>query len=584
MNNSNNNNNNRASSSPLDELKKLNEKIVDEASARRSAGQNADQTVRRPVAQPPVRPKRPVPVMPPQQNAAAPAAPVPVRAPQQNAAAPGNAAPIARPAAAGNVQQSRVPPKPRISQTVDGEELIKIVPSGREENGLTRAEKVRLARASSLSANRGRPEEINPALTRVTSSVPVPASAPAGQAQAKSGRRGSKRTVSRENGSGYDEEFKETIGRGVISNTVKAVIYIVCVLVISGCLSLFAIFVGNDAFAFVKDDTEITVTIPQGATLSDIAKILGDNDVIKYPSMFKMYVNLRKKGADEYLYGSFTVSPSMPYDTLIATFKKSAQKRQEITITFTEGMTVDDMIDTFLENGIGTRERFIDVIQNYDFDYWFVDELDKMIAENPNSGRKYRLEGYLFPDTYNFYTDSTEESAVNKLLANFDVKFDDTYRLAAADMGYTCDQVITLASMIQKEAKFISDYGATSSVFHNRLKTNVTGKLLQSNATVQYTMPKEEVRLELTYNEILKYDNPYNTYLYAGLPVGPISNPSLNAIYWTLYPIKTDYYYFISDAQGYNLYARTSAEHEANRAKVAAAAAAAAASSESNNG
>lgn len=364
-------------------------------------------------------------------------------------------------------------------------------------------------------------------------------------------------------------EVEKSVGRGIVNNSVKAVLYIVFVLIVSGCLSLFIIFVGNDVFAFVKDSNEITVNIPEGASLQDIAEILEDNGVIKYPTIFKMYINIRKKGADEYLHGDFTVSPSMPYDTLISTFKKSAAARTEITITFTEGMTVDEIIDKFLENNIGTRERFVDVIQNYDFDYWFVDELDKQIAAHPNSGRKYRLEGYLFPDTYNFYSNSTEEAAISRLLDNFNSKFDENYRLTAEQAGMTTDEVVTLASMIQKEAKFNNDYPLVSSVFHNRLdNTDVTGGKLESNATVQYTMPKEDVQLELSLAEIEKYDNAYNTYKYAGLPVGAICNPSLNALYFALYPQDTDYYYFLSDSSGFNLYARTWQEHQANRQKA----------------
>jgi len=368
-----------------------------------------------------------------------------------------------------------------------------------------------------------------------------------------------------------EKEKDENRGKGAVSSTVKGVIYLVAVLVISGFLSLFVILVGNDVFALVKDSNEVVVTIPEGADLSDIAEVLGENNIVKYPGFFKFYVNFRHKGADHYLSGSFTVSPSMPYDMLIATFKESAARRKEITITFTEGMTVDEIIDKFLENGIGTRERFVDVIQNYDFDYWFIKELDKSIAAHPDSGRKYRLEGYLFPDTYNFYSDSTEETAIARLLDNFAVKFDDNYRLGAEQQGMTVDQVVTLASIIQKEAKFVADYPIVSSVFHNRLDnpSRTDGKL-ESNATVQYTMPKEDVRLELTVEEIQKYDNAYNTYLYPGLPVGAICNPSINAINFALYPQDTDYYYFISDSSGANLYARTWEEHARNRQKVEA--------------
>ena len=247
-------------------------------------------------------------------------------------------------------------------------------------------------------------------------------------------------------------------------------------------------------------------------------------------------------------------------------------------------MDVDEIIELFIDNGIGSKEGFVDAIQNYDFDFWFVEELDAKLAENPDSGRTYRLEGYLFPDTYNFYSNASEADVIYKLLSNFDTKFDQDKRTRAAELGYTCDEIVNLASIIQKEAKYISDYDKVSSVFHNRLNTNVTNGKLESNATVQYTMPDDEVRLELTYAEIEKYDNAYNTYLYKGLPVAPISNPSLNAINMALYPADTDYYFFVSDINGINLYAKTAPEHDRNCAQVEQEWAAAAANPASEDG
>ena len=381
------------------------------------------------------------------------------------------------------------------------------------------------------------------------------------------GRTVPKKDNDKEKSKDYTEVFEETVGRGVVSSAMKAVIYIVCVLVISGCLSLITVFVANDVFAFVKSGDECTVTIAEDASLGDIAKTLHKNDIIKYPSIFKLYCNLRHKTADDYRSGEFTLAPSMGYDQLIAEFLPESNVRKELTVTIIEGMYVDEIIDLFLENGIGEREKFVDVIQNYDFDYWFVDDLDVMLSKNPNSGRKYRLEGYLFPDTYNFYSNASEVDVIDKLLDNFDKKFDQNKRMQAEAMGYTADQIITIASMVQKEAKFVSDYPNVASVFFNRIND---GMRLQSNATVQYTMPKEEVELKLTYAQIEKYDTPYNTYLHDGLPVGPICNPSLNAFNWALNPADTNYYYFVSDSEGYNLYARTNAEHERNCAEVEA--------------
>lgn len=533
---------NNKSKNPLEELKKINQRM----------GQPVP---RDPEPKPEPKPA-PAPAPKPEPKPVPKIAPQPVQS--------------ARPA-------PKVQPQPK-PQTSANDELLDIVNrSASTPAGSERAEKVRLARAQAAQSS--------PSLdrTRVTNAInpqqPAPAQNKAAVPQKPTS--GTAPTVRKKAGKKEKNESKETfedsVGRGIITNSVKAVIYIVAVLIISGCLSLFAIFVGNDVFAFVKDAGEVTLNVPAGADLDDIAKLLGDNDVIKYPSMFKLYINFRKKGVDEYLSGNITVSPSMPYDTLIAKFKPNTGKRTELTITIVEGMDVDEIIDLFLENGIGTREGFVDAIQNYDFDFWFVDELDAKLAANPDSGRTYRLEGYLFPDTYNFFSNASEADVIYKLLSNFDSKFDEDKRTRAAELGFTCDEIVNLASIIQKEAKYITDYDKVSSVFHNRLSTNVTNGKLESNATVQYTMPDEEVRLELTYAEIEKYDNPYNTYLYKGLPVAPISNPSLNALNMALYPADTDYYFFVSDMNGVNLYAKTASEHDRNCEKVEQEAAAAAA-------
>ncbi len=538
---------NNKSKNPLEELKKINQRMAQPAAQEPKAEPAPKPTSAQPSERPApqIRPQAKPPVQPQPKPQAVPAQPV-------------------RPA-------------PQIKQS-SNDELLEIVNrSAATPAGSERAEKVRLARAQAANT----PSFDRTRVTNTVSSAPTPVqnkpASPVPQKPTSGTAPTVRKKASKKEKTESRETFEDSVGRGVITNSVKAVIYIVAVLIISGCLSLFAIFVGNDVFAFVKDAGEVTVNIPAGADLDDIAKILGDNDIIKYPSMFKLYINFRKKGVDEYLSGNITVSPSMPYDTLIAKFKPNTGKRTELTITIVEGMDVDEIIELFLENGIGTKEGFVDAIQNYDFDFWFVKELDAKLSENPDSGRTYRLEGYLFPDTYNFYSNASEADVIYKLLSNFDSKFDEDKRTRAAELGYSCDEIVNLASIIQKEAKYITDYDKVSSVFHNRLNSNVTNGKLESNATVQYTMPDEEVRLELTYAEIEKYDNAYNTYLYKGLPVAPISNPSLNAINMALYPADTDYYFFVSDMNGLNVYAKTATEHEQNCYRVEQEAAAAAA-------
>jgi len=346
-----------------------------------------------------------------------------------------------------------------------------------------------------------------------------------------------------------------------LSNIMKAIIYIVSIIVISVFLSIYAIAVGNDVFALVKSDAQLEIIIPDYYTTADVARVLKDKGVINYPGIFRLYAKLRHY-SDNYVGGTYTISPSMNYDQLVIQFKvKSNASREEISVVIREGWTVDKIIDYFVSLGMGTREKFIDVIQNYDFDFWFVKELTNLSPD-----RTYRLEGYLFPDTYFFYTDSNEESIIYRMLSNFNNKFPLSFKKLANDKGWPVDNIIILASMIQGEGKFAHEYGMISSVFWNRLTRrhpDLVFGLLQSDATTAYTFEASRTDRKVT-PEDLKVVNPYNTYENVGLPPGPIGNPSFNAICFALEPDETDYFFFVSGQDGRTYFAETKAEHDEN--------------------
>ena len=337
-----------------------------------------------------------------------------------------------------------------------------------------------------------------------------------------------------------EEKVVSDEGGNTVVSVVKAVIYMIFVVVTSVFLAVAVIMVGNDVFAFVKTDTAVPVTIPEYATLNDVIDILYQNGVIAYPKVFRVYAQL-KKDDGKFVAGDYTVSPVMNYDELLDAFKEKP-KLGTVRITFPEGYTTDEIIDLMVSYGIGTREGYEDVIQNYDFDYWFIDELEENgISED----RFYRLDGYLFPDTYDFYNASSEATVINKMLRRFDQLFTDEHRRLCAEMGYTVDEILTIASLIEKEAGSAAEFFNVSSVFHNRLKAKSYFPRLESDATIVYAIQHktgERPQLKDT-----NYDSPYNTYLHDGLPPGPIANPSASAILAALSPAKTKYYYFVSD-------------------------------------
>ena len=358
---------------------------------------------------------------------------------------------------------------------------------------------------------------------------------------------------------------------GLFSGIFKTIMYIIFVLGVAAYLSYNIIMIGNDVFAFVKPETEKTISITSSMSNSDVAKLLKKNGVINYEWVFEFYAK-NKYEKNPYLTGDFTVQPSMNYDELIKTLKFVKVEREIVKVTIPEGFTTDQIIDLFVSQGIGTKEKFVDVINNYGFKHEFIKKLNTL-PKSPN--RRYRLEGYMFPDTYLFYKDDSEITVINKMLNNFVSKFDESFYKRCDDIGMNFDEIIILASMVEAEAKFPIDLELVSSVFHNRLKsTKVDFKKMQCDATVQYFLPERKEILPIIDTFI---DHPYNTYVYEGLPPGAIGNPGIDSITAALWPDDPvtesgksfKAYYFVSNLYGKIYYAGDSlSAHNANIAQA----------------
>ena len=343
-----------------------------------------------------------------------------------------------------------------------------------------------------------------------------------------------------------------------IYSAVMAVIYIVFVLIISGVCSFFAVSIANDVFAFQKKEVTAEISLGNYVTVNELATLLGDEGIIKYPTIFRYYAQLKEE-TDGFLPGKYEVASNMNYDALLAFFQKQTVEREIITLTIPEGYTIDEIIDLFISNGMGTEEGFVDAIQNGDFsDYRFIQLLDE---KKLSPDRKYRLEGYLFPDTYEFFKDWSETRIIRTLLDGFEARFSDEYYDAVEKSKMSLDDYIIIASMIQAEAKYSTDFELVSSVFHNRLAKPNIYPYLESDATIQYAFATH--KNEITPDD-LKIDHPYNTYLRPGLTPGAVCNPGATAILTALQPAETNYYFFISRANGEMLYASTLTEHNKN--------------------
>lgn len=349
-----------------------------------------------------------------------------------------------------------------------------------------------------------------------------------------------------------------------ISGVVKVILYIGFILVVAGVISYNVITIANDVFALVKEPAIKSVTIPEGADTEKIAEILAENGLISNPKIFKFWAELRKKDSG-FIAGDYVLETTMNYDEFLFEFRYDKTQNNIITVTIPEGYTVDEIIDLFVSKGIGTRSRFIEVINTFKFDYKFIELLDHQIL---SKDRKYRLEGYLFPDTYDFYASSTEMYVIDTLLHNFNIKFEETFYSVCETIDLSVDEIITLASIVEREAANADEFRTISKVFHNRL-LSPSFPFLESDATIQYSFDTH--KSDLTGAD-LELDLPYNTYKRPGLPPSAICNPGYEAILAALYPDPdaSKYMYFVHDDEGNTYFAETYDQHLANINKARA--------------
>lgn len=230
-----------------------------------------------------------------------------------------------------------------------------------------------------------------------------------------------------------------------------------------------------------------------------------------------------------------------------------------VRVTFPEGYTAKQIAEKLEENGVCSAEDFMALIKSgyyHSLSYGFIPLIENGIE------KAFVLEGYIFPDTYDFYKGESPEMALSRFLKNTDAKLTAEYTERAAELGYTLDEIITLASIIQEEAGDPEEMPIVSSVLHNRLKSPDYGKL-QCDVTINYV---NDCITDSPYlsGDTEKYKELYNTYKCEGLPIGPICNPGLDAIEAALYPADTNYFFFVTDKDWNYYYAETYEEHQQN--------------------
>lgn len=323
--------------------------------------------------------------------------------------------------------------------------------------------------------------------------------------------------------------------------------YYVTILVISAILAGVGWLMCNDLLALNKKDHSAEIVVTDGEKLGSVSKSLKKEGLINYRGLFLLYSSLSDT---EVVAGTYELNTSMDYHALLTAMSARSGARKTVNVTIPEGYSMQQIFELLEEKNVNTVEALTEAAANEDYDYDFL--------ANKEKGDASRLEGYLFPDTYQFYSGGDAKTVINKMLRNFDNKMTNELRQTISDSGYTMDEIITIASLIEKETDG-SDGTKISSVIRNRLKNSgETAGYLQIDAALLYALGEHKEVLTDADKEI---DSPYNLYKNKGLPPTPICNPGMASIRSALYPDNTSYYFYALGEDGVHHFFKTYREH-----------------------
>lgn len=301
------------------------------------------------------------------------------------------------------------------------------------------------------------------------------------------------------------------------------------------------------------DPSPVTFVVEPGETPSSVAKRLEDADLISDVGLFVRLVSYMDAGS-KIQAGTFQLRSTMTMDEIVVALQHARQ--EETTVTIPEGLRAEEIVTLLARKNLGDANTFMALVRSGVASY-------PALADRPTGAT---LEGYLFPDTYRVVPGQTSaESMIDLLLGTFDSRFDEGMRDRAAARGLTVFQAVILASIVEREAVVPDERPIIAGVFINRWKDST---VLNADPTIQYALGYQADAATWWKRPLLlddlQIDHPYNTYLYAGLPPGPICNPGLAALQAVLEAPPTEYYYFVARGDGTHVFARTLAEHEAN--------------------
>lgn len=334
----------------------------------------------------------------------------------------------------------------------------------------------------------------------------------------------------------------------------------------------------NDILAINKSSTNpVSVEIPAEADFDQVFDILNANGLVRQPIVTKLFLKFRHydevtktdketgktyKEKIQYQAGNYFLDINAGIEANIEEIiVRNNYARDTVRLTFPEGWSIARIFKKIESSNVCTADKLYANLDIVGKQYGFIKEIE---AE---SGRYLKAEGYLFPDTYDFYIGENASSVLKKLFNNFESRWTDAYDAQLKKLGMSMDEVITIASIIQREAKDHTQMKDISSVIHNRLKDSATYPSIDMNSTKDYIVSLKEFNLFNDFYYDL-YLESYNTYSNQGLPPGPICSPGKSAIEAALFPSDTDYHFFCHSESGEVYYAVTAAEHQANTNKI----------------
>ena len=340
-----------------------------------------------------------------------------------------------------------------------------------------------------------------------------------------------------------------------VGSTYLFFIIVICVSVI---VSIYAILCMNDLFAITKTKSNVTVSYSQAIESADDAiDILAEKGLIRCKNFCKFFVRFRdnfitnSRLGGPYEAGVYYLNGKMGLEGMLVTLQGDTSSSETVTLTFPEGYTVPQIVNKLSENDVCDKSSLLSVIQSTEFTYSLVTNL------KASDSVPYRLEGFMFPDTYEFFINESASSTVRKFLENGDAKFTEKYKQRAEKLGYSTYQIITIASIIQKEAANDEQMKEIAGILYNRLEDTVNFPTLGCQSTADYITNKVAPNLSSTSSHTseyyMAYYNTNNSSTVVGLPAGPICNPGMTAIHAALYPKDTSAKFFFHDTKG-NLY------------------------------